>query len=73
MPAIFKRNWQTMIDDDQRLLATFLEPPKICFKRGKNVRETLCQARLPPARMRRQEDGSGGAASHSAGSVPSPS
>ena len=57
LPAIFKRNWQTMIDDDQRLLAAFPEPPMICFKRGKNVRETLCQARLPPARMRRQEDG----------------
>ena len=55
LSAIFTRNWQTMTDDDQRLKEVFPEPPMVCFRRGKNVRETLCQAKLPPPRMRRQD------------------
>ena len=55
--SIFRTNWQIMVEDDQRLLGAFPEPPMICFRRGKNVRETLCQAKLPPARLKRHEDG----------------
>ena len=55
--AIFRRNWQTMLDDDQRLSQVYPNPPMVCFRRGRNIRESLCQARLPPARVNRQEGG----------------
>jgi hypothetical protein len=54
---ILRTNWKTMVEDDSRLLEVFTEPPMVCYKRGRNVRETLCQARLPPGRMRRAEEG----------------
>jgi hypothetical protein len=57
LSSIFKRDWQTMVDDDQRLLEVYPDPPMVCFRRGRNVRETLCQAKLPPARISRHEDG----------------
>ena len=57
LSSLFRNNWQTMVEDDRRLLEVFPQPPMICFRRGRNVRETLCQAKLPPVRMSRQEDG----------------
>ena len=56
LSAIFRKNWQTMTTEDRRLLGPFPSPPMICYTRGKNLREELCRARLPPARMRRSED-----------------
>ena len=56
LSAIFRRNWQTMTAEDRRLLGPFLSPPMICYTRGKNLREELCRARVPPARMRRSEE-----------------
>ena len=29
-----------MVDDDQRLLEVFPDPPMVCFRRVRNVRET---------------------------------
>ena len=56
--AILLKNWNTMVEDDRRLKEVFKEPPMACFTRGKNIREQLCRAMLPPARMgRQQEDG----------------
>ena len=48
-----------MISEDSRLKAVFTEPPMVCFKRGKTVKEHLCTAKLPPLRrsLRPQEDG----------------
>ena len=56
--AILIKNWKTMVEDDRRLKDVFPEPPMACFTRGKNIREEVCRAMLPPARMGRQlEDG----------------
>ena len=56
--AILLKNWKTMTEDDRRLKEVYPDPPMACFTRGKNVREELCRALLPPARMGRQlEDG----------------
>ena len=56
--SILKRNWKTMVSDDMRLLKVFPEPPMVCFTRGKNLREEICQAKLPPTRLARPvEDG----------------
>ena len=54
---ILRTNWKTLVEDDNRLLEVFREPPMVCYKSGRNVRETSCQARLPPKRMRLAEDG----------------
>ena len=36
----------------------FADPQMVCFRRGKNLREEVCKAILPPVRMGRQhEDG----------------
>ena len=48
-----KKNWKTMVNDDKRLLKVFPQPPMVCFTRGRNLREELCQAKLPPARQPR--------------------
>jgi hypothetical protein len=56
--TILRRNWKTMVSDDIRLLKVFPEPPMVCFTRGKNLREEVCQAKLPPIRLARPvEDG----------------
>ena len=48
-----RKNWQTMIGYDSRMLKVFPEPPMVCFTRGKNLREEVCKAKLPPARFGR--------------------
>ena len=50
LSAIFRKNWQTMVEDDKRLLKVFPKPPMICYTRPKNIRDLLITARLPPAR-----------------------
>jgi hypothetical protein len=57
LSKIMHTNWQTLLSDDSRLLSVFPEPPMVCYKRGRNLREILCQARLPPGRLGRHEDG----------------
>ena len=57
LSKIMHKNWQTMLSDDSRLKSVFPEPPMVCYKRGRNLREILCQARLPPGRLGRHEDG----------------
>ena len=46
--SILRKNWKTMVGDDIRLLKAFPEPPMVCFTRGKNLREEICQTKLPP-------------------------
>ena len=58
LSAIFTKHWRVMVADDKRLVQVFPKPPMISFTRGKNLREELCQVKLPPLRMSRQEDGS---------------
>ena len=53
---IFRKNWETMVQDDRRLLGPFPSPPMICYTRGKNLREELCRAKIPRARLRRGEE-----------------
>ena len=56
--TILKKNWRTMTSDDTRLLKVFPHPPMVFFNRGKNPREKVYQAKLPPLRSPRQpEDG----------------
>ena len=59
LSSIFTKNWDIMCKDDIRLKSVFPNPPMICYTRGKNMREELCTAKLPPARarLREQEDG----------------
>ena len=38
------------MDRDQRLGRLFPNVPKPAFKRGKNIKELLCRAKLPPVR-----------------------
>ena len=51
--AIMIKNWKTMLTDDSRLKKVFQEPPMVCFRRGKNLREEIVQAKLPPDRFGR--------------------
>ena len=51
--AIMIKNWKTMLTDDSRLKKVFQEPPMVCFRRGKNLREKIVQAKLPPDRFGR--------------------
>ena len=48
LPAILGRNWKVMVDTDPRLTRAFPKPPMVCLKRGKNLREELVRAKLPP-------------------------
>ena len=48
LPAILGRNWRVMVDTDPRLTRAFPKPPMVCLKRGKNLREELVRAQLPP-------------------------
>ena len=59
LSGIFKKTWQVMVNDDKRLLKVFPKPPMICYTRPKNVKDILCRAKLPPARInpRTLEDG----------------
>ena len=44
-----------MVAEDIRLKSVFPQPPMVCYSREKNIREQLCQAKLPPARARLRE------------------
>jgi hypothetical protein len=55
LSGIFRKNWQTMVSEDIRLQSVFPQPPMVCYSREKNIREQLCQAKLPPARARLRE------------------
>ena len=50
LAEILKRNYQEMVARDQRMGKIFPKIPRPAFKRGKNVKELLCKARLPPIR-----------------------
>ena len=41
LSSIMRNNWQTMVEDDTRLLEVFPEPPMVCYRLGRNVREVL--------------------------------
>ena len=43
LPSIFNKHWKTMIEEDSRL-------KPVCYSRGRNLREQLCTASLPPPR-----------------------
>ena len=48
LPAILGRTWRVMVETDPRLTKAFPKPPMVCLKRGKNLKEELVKARLPP-------------------------
>ena len=58
LPAILSRNWKEMVETDPRLLKAFPKPSMVCLKRGKNLREELVRAKLPP-RMGRKDTRAG--------------
>ena len=53
LSQILKKNWQVMLQEDQRLRPVFDRPPMLCFQRPKNLQDILCRARLPPERAMR--------------------
>ena len=50
LAAVLETNYQQMVARDQRLGRTFPNTPKPAFRRGKNIKELLCRAKLPPVR-----------------------
>ena len=50
LASILKSNHQEMINRDQRMGRAFPNQPRPAFKRGKNIKELLCRAKLPPAK-----------------------
>ena len=46
--GILKQNYQSMLDMDSRMKKVFPTGPKVVNKRGKNVKEMLCRAKIPP-------------------------
>ena len=49
-----------MVTDDKRLLSVFPKPPMIWYTRGRNQREEICRAKLPPVRRGLLTRGAGG-------------
>ena len=47
---MLENNYKQMVARDQRLGRIFPNMPKAAFKRGKNIKELLCRAKLPPVR-----------------------
>lgn len=47
---VLEENYKQMVDRDQRLKVSFPKIPRPTFKRGKNIKELLCRAKLPPKR-----------------------
>ena len=45
---ILSKNYQGMLDLDSRMKKVFPNCPKVMNKRGKNMKEMLCRAKLPP-------------------------
>ena len=50
LSAVLQNNYQQMVGKDQRLGRIFPNVPKPAFRRGKNIKELLCRAKLPPVR-----------------------
>ena len=50
LSTVLQTNYNQMVARDQRLGRIFPNPPRPAFKRGKNLRELLCRAKLPPVR-----------------------
>jgi hypothetical protein len=48
--AVLKSNHESMVAQDQRLGRVFPRVPKPVYRRGRNLKEILCRAKLPPAR-----------------------
>ena len=46
--GILTANYDQMAVRDQRLRKIFPKPPKPAYTRGRNIKEMLCRARLPP-------------------------
>ena len=46
---ILKRHHFRMIDIDRRMQKVFPLPPRVTYKRGKNMRELLSRAKIPKA------------------------
>ena len=47
---VLEENYNQMVDRDQRLKVYFPKIPRPMFKRGENIKELLCRAKLPPRR-----------------------
>ena len=52
LPTILKKNWQVMVDSDQRLQKAFPAPPMACLKRGPNLGDKLIRSKIPPVPRR---------------------
>ena len=50
LAGILQSNHQQMLSRDQRMGRIFPNQPRPAFKRGKNIKELLCRAKLPPAK-----------------------
>ena len=48
--GILDDNYHQMVARDRRMGRIFPNPPRPTYKRGKNIKELLCRAKLPPIR-----------------------
>ena len=55
LSAIFRKNWELMVAENIRLKSVFPQTTMVCYTRGRNIREDLCKAKLPPARARMRD------------------
>ena len=46
--SIFKQHWTHMVSEHPELKRVMPAPPRICYRRPKNLRDILVRARLPP-------------------------
>ena len=48
---IIKQNWNYMVQKNPELKKVMPAPPRVCFRRPKNLRDMLVRAKLPPLAM----------------------
>ena len=52
LPAIMKKHWRTMVENDPHLKEAFPLPPLVAYKRPQNVRDKLIRAKIPQTEKR---------------------
>ena len=50
IPKLLRNLYEQMVEKDRRMEKLFPKVPRIAFKRGQNLKELLCSAKLPPER-----------------------
>ena len=56
IPSIQLKHWRSMRSQDTMLAEAFKEPPLTAYRRQKNVRDFLINAKVPPSKDHTQKD-----------------